>query len=446
MRLSRSSHPDMKILAFLLLILATHARAQDVNTSLIEYYLCAESRKANAETAPDFNISGTALDSESRPVAGAAVKLLQWTPNGSVEGAFALSDANGKFTLSGKVKWWSRWRMEVFAPGYAASFLDNIFARSQPYNIGPIYLFRPVSVRGKVINDRGVPVANAVLPRNTIIPISADREILYVFVHNPQMPSMGCLAIRDSWNQFTNNSSNVEKVDARNWRIAWTKPSTQTNEREFREIVAIAPDGARSQIKKYDVNDSSGRVVANLQFDHSKRVRGRVVDAEDQPVPNATVELGTYLSDRIPIAVTKTDAQGNFTFPSAGKNHCSLFVWTPEWCTPSPVELDEKVDFEKVITRLRQTPRVTGILRIDSKPARDTTFIIVPASRRMYSFDRRPFAIIPKRPATPADGGYRNLQLEFPTPKPKSWDWYIDRPDLKPAAFYNINISSEVFK
>lgn len=150
----------LQFAAFLATLLLGASPTQDAPWICSKNYGSVESARAEQGTAAEFNISGTILDEDSKPIRNAAVRLLQMSPAGWVEAAQAPSGENGKFTVAGNVKWWTRWRVEAASPGFATSMVDKLYLKREPCNVGLIYLYKPVVVRGTVSRAGGLPVAN----------------------------------------------------------------------------------------------------------------------------------------------------------------------------------------------------------------------------------------------------------------------------------------------
>lgn len=119
------------------------------------------------EAEPAYGVSGTVVNAGGKPVQGAHVRLLLHNRLGSKLAHEAVTDSSGRFTTAGWVV--SRgddtadgdWRLEVSAPQFATSCVDQLFIGFGTYDVGPIFVFPPVKVSGCVRGTGGKPIQGA---------------------------------------------------------------------------------------------------------------------------------------------------------------------------------------------------------------------------------------------------------------------------------------------
>jgi protocatechuate 3,4-dioxygenase beta subunit len=126
--------------------------------------LCS-SGLAQHHPPPPFGIRGTVLDVGRKPVPGADVRLLLENPHGAKLADTATTDELGRFATRGWIVSGSDdegdWRIEVSAPGLATSVVDDLPAGVGSTDIGPVFLFEPVTVTGTVLDALGEPIEGA---------------------------------------------------------------------------------------------------------------------------------------------------------------------------------------------------------------------------------------------------------------------------------------------
>ena len=116
---------------------------------------------------PPFGVRGTVLNTAGQPVTGAEVRLVLDSPKGGKLADTTRTDDKGRFSTRGWIVSASDgagdWRVEVSAHDFATSVVDQLFLGFGSYDVGPIYLFPPVLLTGRVTDEKGRPVAGAAI-------------------------------------------------------------------------------------------------------------------------------------------------------------------------------------------------------------------------------------------------------------------------------------------
>jgi Carboxypeptidase regulatory-like domain len=117
------------------------------------------------DTPSLFGVLGVVLSVEGAPVPDAEVRLVLDGPGSRSVASTSRSDRNGRFHAPGRILTEAAsgrgWRLEVTAPGCATSVVDELFPGFGTYDVGPIYVFPPAAVVGRVTDETGRPIPGA---------------------------------------------------------------------------------------------------------------------------------------------------------------------------------------------------------------------------------------------------------------------------------------------
>jgi hypothetical protein len=217
-------------------------------------------------------------------------------------------------------------------------------------------------------------------------------------------------------------------------------------------VVAIAANGALSKPVDIPVERRRAKTIeVDVNFPAARRLKGLVETVEGKPVSNLRIRLASDGPERI----ATTNEYGNFEFDDVGAASETLYVESADWAslgTPIVVfNLDETPGVVRMI--VGKAPRIRGKLRIDGKPPGEPVLVVLsqlseaaldPKLLWAEPFDvtntnsAGEFAlvpqgaywtnVIPKKPATPRDGGYRNFRDEFEWMPKALWPWQFKAP------------------
>lgn len=112
---------------------------------------------------PLLTLEGTVRDSSNRPVERAVVRLLPIDSRQRIDperAVRALTDRDGRFRLSYDETAW-RLRLDARANGFAPSLLDQIEPHSSHLEIGTVLLLPGRTIRGRVLDEAGQPIAGS---------------------------------------------------------------------------------------------------------------------------------------------------------------------------------------------------------------------------------------------------------------------------------------------
>ena len=249
--------------------------------------------QAGQDAPPTFGVRGTVLEVDHRPVSGADVRLLLEMPNGATVADATETDARGRFATRGWILSASdsdgTWRLEVSADGFATSVLDELFGGFGEYDVGPIFLFRPVTLSGRATDVRGQPIPGAEIRA----------------VHGGA-----------TWSRHG---------------YARQGPAARTNTRGEFELDCLPPGLATigvaaagyADFVKRDLFLSAARAnFVAVQLEDARPKSGTVVDALGAPIAGALIDvpLDAFWRTGIP-----TDDRGRFVVEGVGP------AWPEEW-------------------------------------------------------------------------------------------------------------------
>lgn len=123
---------------------------------------------------------GTVIAPDGSPIAAADVQIRGSRGGRSSTLSRAVSDGSGRFVLPYSpteevvIEW--DWHLEAHAPGFASSEIHHFPFGSDDFDIGPLVLHRPVTVRGRVTNEAGEPIRGAEIRAALGMPIGLGQD------------------------------------------------------------------------------------------------------------------------------------------------------------------------------------------------------------------------------------------------------------------------------
>ena len=111
------------------------------------------------------SVMGRVVDAEGRPVHGAEVEVRSLAPRASLSRGHVATAEDGSFSLplppKPELDWMIEDYVEVWAAGFARTELHGLSPALPDGNVGKLVLHRPVELRGRVTDSRGVGIAGA---------------------------------------------------------------------------------------------------------------------------------------------------------------------------------------------------------------------------------------------------------------------------------------------
>jgi protocatechuate 3,4-dioxygenase beta subunit len=249
-------------------------------------------------------ISGTVVDEDARPVAGAVVKL-----QGGLNGDWDFFGATGqtKTDQAGKFELWitkgrGRW-LNITKSGYGTSFFWDYLEKG---DMGTLTLMRGGSIMDKILGPDGKGLANCELsirryPCGLIDKVLTDAEGNYILRGVPGDPSL------------------IEFLKRKNG-------SCTEEEARCEVYTRLDPEAPLAKVPTYMILAKDGQTVTgpNLTVGANTSVSGRLVAS------NHTYGLGGLLVrlDGDWGTMVEADADGNFRFPFVlpGKHRLTAYL------------------------------------------------------------------------------------------------------------------------
>ncbi len=243
------------------------------------------------ELEPGVAVGGVIRDEEGRPVAGARVipSLFDDSPGSrrsffSPEGGVATTDAEGRWRASilpadAEGALWVRFEHPDYVSDPPRSFSRNFPVAEARAFLGQMVLKRGIAVAGTVVGPEGRPVegASVVLPLSTSVGdgfrATTDAEGRFRFAHVEDHSGVG------------------------EWRV-------------IAEAAGFAPASVR-------VEAGPEPPPATIRLSPGRPFRGRVVDAQGQPLAGAVVSVAAWQECRNLDWRAETDTEGRFTWADA---------------------------------------------------------------------------------------------------------------------------------
>jgi len=353
-----------------------------------------EEVEASLKLRPGPAISGTVIEEGTRrPVAGA--RVLAYAATGltrfarrRVERA-ARTDARGRFRLAGLAP--SRYAIEAVRDGYLTASIAGVNAAAPSAPVANLALRKAASISGRVTDEKGQPVAAA---RVRIMRETGIRRLLRGAASNPAsvLGGQGVLTAADGA-----------------FRIQGLEPE--------RNLSLEATKTGYAPARKPGVSLKAGDAVKDVALivRRGLEARGKVVDAQGQPVAGAEIraihrEEGMMGGARVQmllmgVAQEKPDAltagDGAFTLKGLEEGQYTLAVAREGFARKTVPSLDVKATGENVwppVTLAAGAP-IAGAVR-DSAGA--------PVSgAQIFGIDAGGSGGRPQNAASDADGKFR---------------------------------------
>lgn len=261
--------------------------------TLVGVIALAARAAAAQEPPPTFGVSGTVLDVARQPVVGAEVRLLLDNERGAKLADTARTDASGRFLARGWIVSRSdgegEWRVEVRADRHAVSVVDEIFCGYRVKEIGPVFVFDPVPVRGRITDGSGKPVVGAAVR----------------FAHGGASWSR-----RDYARASPDATSNADGY----FEFRSAPPGSAT-------LGVSAPGFADAMVHDLVLRTTQPNVV-DVRLAPERALSGTVVDRGCVPITGASIDVPTRAFWR---TEASTDSQGHFRVEGLGSD------WDGKW-------------------------------------------------------------------------------------------------------------------
>lgn len=246
-------------------------------------------------------LRGTVIDGDSkRPLAGVKLSVQDLTPGITpVEG---VSDREGAFALHGL--WPVAVRLELAADGYARGFEELKLPHDAPLALA---LRGAVTLAGRVLDERGKPIANAA------VSLSTDQErTLDVVPYRPALTDGGVGELGVTAGEVPT----IPLSPARGWSLGTL--AAYSDERGNFRIEGLPPvplmlsaahagyASVTSELRKLAPHTS--RTDLELVLRSAGRVQGRLVDARGEPVSDVVISASSSSGEHS----TSTDERGEF--------------------------------------------------------------------------------------------------------------------------------------
>ena len=369
-------------------------------------------------------LAGIVTDPDGAPIPGAIVRA---ESSAFVRGP-SVTDAAGRFVIRGLDHDWNR-RWNVVARGFVSVEIATTHGRMDDEWVA---LRRSGSLEIEVRRPGGPP------PR-----------IHEVRLRDSSPPDYCGLAQQMFWKEVGPTDLTVDVIGPSTWRIhhggiAFHTPGAVTR------YEVLLDSGARLR-DAIDPPDRIGHARVTIDAPLSGKITGWVVRPDGEPLVNTTVMLNHWTVYR-PHRSAVTDDEGTFTFEDVapGDLH-SVTVDNDVWRgTTRRITVREGQETDGVEVLVEPAPLIEGTITFVGRPpgearvlglgefqnhqvARGGAFGIGRCDaagrfRIVPQYSRR-FTVVPKRPATPADGGYRRFRCEFPETPRDAWPWQVRAPE-----------------
>ena len=272
--------------------------------STLQLVVPGERGRLELSLRPGERLTGTIVDGDSkRPLSGVKLSVQDSTPGiAPLEGT---SDAAGNFTLAGL--WPVAIRLELSREGYARGFEELKLPHPAPLALA---LRGAVSLAGRVVDERGKPVANAAVSLSTHdeLPLdlapalpglaATDSGVGELGVTKGDIPPIPVTSPSDGWGlgalaTYTDASGRfrIDGLPPVPLLLSASRPGYAGATSELREL---APHGERLDLE--------------LVLHAAGKIAGRLVDARGEPVSNVLVRAQSSTAEHSSI----TDARGEF--------------------------------------------------------------------------------------------------------------------------------------
>lgn len=206
-----------------------------------------------------YTVRGTVVTVEGAPIPDARVDLWRRTRAGSHSYGEVHTDEQGEFVIGG---YWfgsfrrSTWRIEVAAPGFAHSIVDELWSGHRIVDLGHVYLHDPVPVTGTVRDGEGRAIAGA---------------LVWAIPGTPEVPTLDILEVEP-----------VATTDLEGrFRFESFPPGTCS--------VGASASGFADQVRWGTRLEANGNDALDFVLKAVPRTRVRVTDLEGNPLPEAMI-------------------------------------------------------------------------------------------------------------------------------------------------------------
>ncbi len=328
----------------------------------------AEPRIVEVTVAPAIELAGRAVDATTRlPVSDATIWL-----NGR-SGDHAWSDAAGSFTL--------RTRDDAGALHLSATALDyRVQAMSVPlervrsHQAISVVLNPAARFTGTVTDSSGHPVVEARLLVDRLDPADAGTNAARSGTYYQWRSGYG----RD--HQTTSASDGTFRLEGLDRHLSY--------------LLTVEAQGfVRYSVELPGAGSSGAQDALDIVLSRGHRTRGKVVDADRRPVPEAAIAIMPSMRDaRGGVSVSAdayltaaSDTEGVFEFPAVGPGSYQLTVDHAEFTGRPPVNIDipgGEGDVDVGVFTLTPGQQIEGLVfGPDRRPV---------AGARVSAFDDRP--------------------------------------------------------
>ena len=257
-------------------------------------------------------ITGRVVDLNGRPIAGAEVWGLAFRDRVGATRA----DADGRFRLA-PLKEDKPVTVWADAPGFARQRREGLHAfAGRDHDIGPLTLLPGTRIRGRAVDARGRPIADAKILVN---------DFRFILGHTISSDQTEWTLTGDAEGRFTT-------------------PPFPAGEVHF---LFAAPGKVRTFLERKAELGTTEADLGDITLADEVPIRGIVVDQDGEPAPGVVV-----MADYDYEGAVKTGKEGRFTVHGAGRDAKQLILRSNDYFAPKPFDLGpDRTDLKLTVTK-----------------------------------------------------------------------------------------------